>query len=190
MHSEYIPGSARDRWERRYREEPPPRDPSPFLRSIAPLLPRRGRALDLAGGGGRHAILLASTGLDVTLADISPAALAIARERAGALPLATLEWDAEARGVPPGPWDLVVVFHFLWRPLLAGIPRALAPGGLFVWCHPTRRNLERHPRPGPDHLLEEGEMRRLAEGLEILLHEEGWLDEGRHEARVVARRLA
>jgi hypothetical protein len=35
--------------------------------------------------------------------------------------------------------------------------------------------------------LDEGELPALVEGLEVLRYEEGWLEEGRHEARVVAR---
>ncbi len=66
----------------------------------------------------------------------------------------------------------------------------LAPGGLLVAAHATRTNLERHPRPGPDHVLEEGELPRLVRGLELVRSEEGWLESGRHEARVVARKPA
>jgi hypothetical protein len=82
----------------------------------------------------------------------------------------------------------VVVLYFLHRPLLAALPALVAPGGLLVVAHATRRNLERHPRPGPGHVLEEGELPGLVHGLHVLQHEEGWLEGGRHEARLVARR--
>jgi hypothetical protein len=39
-------------------------------------------------------------------------------------------------------------------------------------------------------VLEDGELPSLVRGLEIVRLEEGWLAEGRHEARVVARRPA
>jgi hypothetical protein len=56
-----------------------------------------------------------------------------------------------------------------------------------VFCQPTLRNLERHARPGRPYLLVEGELPTLVQGLEVLQYEEGWLEEGRHEARLVAR---
>ncbi len=87
-----------------------------------------------------------------------------------------------------GPWDLVLCFHYLQRSLFPPIAAALAPGGLLVFCHQTRTNLERHPRPGPEYLLDEGEAPRLAAGLDIVSHSEGWHEEGRHEAHLVARR--
>ena len=89
---------------------------------------------------------------------------------------------------PAGPWDLIVCVDFLWRPLLAALPTALAPGGLLAIAHPTRSNLLRHDRPGPRHLLEDGELPGLVGALELLRFEEGWTPEGRHEARLVARR--
>lgn len=181
--------AEKERWNERYLEGAGATEPSAFLLSLDRELPRTGRALDLAGGRGRHAIWLARRGLDVTLADISDVGLALARDAAAEAEarVRTVAVDLERSPIPPGPWDLIVCFHYLHRPLFAQIPRALAPGGHFVFCQLTLRNLERHPRPGPPYLLEEGELPRLLVGLELLRYEEGWLDEGRHEARAVAR---
>jgi SAM-dependent methyltransferase len=185
-----MAASDRERWNARYREADAPEAPSPFLLAQDELLPRRGRALDVGGGAGRHALWLARRGLDVTLADVSDVALARAAEEARrqGLQLATVQVDLEAEPLPAGPWDLVVCTYFLHRPLFARIEAALAPGGLLVVAHATRTNLERHPRPGPRHVLEDRELPRLVARLEVLRYEEGWLDAGRHEARVVARR--
>ena len=90
----------------------------------------------------------------------------------------------------PGPWDLIVCVRFLWRPLFAIIPEALSPGGVLVVAHPTRSNLARHERPGPRHLLEDGELPGLVRSLEIVRYEEGWTEENQHDARLVARRTA
>jgi tellurite methyltransferase len=63
-----------------------------------------------------------------------------------------------------------------------------------VFVQPTRSNLERHPRPGPAHLLDDGELPRLIAplALEVVRLEEGWFDphdeDARHEARLIARR--
>ncbi|HEY6100713.1 MAG TPA: class I SAM-dependent methyltransferase, partial [Anaeromyxobacter sp.] len=64
----------------------------------------------------------------------------------------------------------------------------LAPGGWLVFAHATRTNLERNPRPGAAHLLEDGEIRSLVRGLDVVSCEERWFEEGRHEARLLARR--
>ncbi len=184
--------AERTKWDARYRASSPSFTPSPFLAELDAVLPRRGRALDVGGGAGRNALALARRGLDVTLADISPVGLDLARaeaERAG-VPLATvaLDFELELDATPAGPWDLILQLHYLHRPLFARYPALLAPGGLLVVVHPTRTNLERHSKPGPDFLLEDGELPGLVSSLEIVRYEEGWLDEGRHEARLVARR--
>jgi SAM-dependent methyltransferase len=181
----------RIRWDAKYREGPShPRGPSPFLVSVADSLPPGGRALDVAGGAGADAVWLAGRGWDVTVADISPVGLSAAMDHAAnaGVVLGTLEIDIEQDAFPPGPWDLIVCIRFLWRPLFATIPGELAPGGALVVVHPTRSNLSRHDRPGPRHLLEDGELPGLVSGLEILEYQEGWTEEGRHEARLVARR--
>lgn len=185
-----MPEADRTRWNERYEAEGAPSDPSPFVTGLDALLPRAGRALDVGGGAGRHARWLARRGLEVTLADVSDVALAQAGAAAEAegLRLRLLQVDLEAEPLPAGPWDLILCTYFLHRPLFAAFAEALRPGGLLVFAHATRRNLERHPRPGPSHLLLDGELPSLVAGLEIVLQEEGWLEAGRHEARVVCRR--
>jgi SAM-dependent methyltransferase len=184
--------AERTKWNARYAKEGASREPSALIVELEDLLPRQGRAIDVAGGGGRHAVWLAKRGLDVTLADIAEAGIEIARENASAagVTLATQTIDLESDPFPEGPWDVILAFHFLLRPLFEVVPRVLAPGGLFVFVHPTRSNLERHPKPGPAFLLEDGEIKAIARGLklDVVRCEEGWLAEGRHEARLVARR--
>lgn len=180
----------RVKWDRRYREGIAPASPSSSLTGLEALLPATGRALDVGGGAGRHALWLARRGLDVTVTDTSAVALAIAVERAQAegLSVHTELADLESDPLPRGPWDMIVVFHFLLRPLFRVFPRALAPRGVLVVVHPTRSNLVRHDTPGPAYLLEDGELPRLVTGLAVIHHDEGWGEEDRHEARVIARR--
>lgn len=181
----------RERWDARYaRRGPAARDPAAFLLEVADLLPRRGSALDLAGGEGRNALWLARRGLDVTLCDVSPLALSRAARRAEelGLELSVVCCDLERTPPPAGPWDLILVCDYLQRDLFPRFPELLAADGILVYVQPTRRNLERHPHPGARFLLEEGELGRLALGLEVLRLEEGWTPAGRHEARLLARK--
>jgi SAM-dependent methyltransferase len=182
----------RERWDQRYRERGrSTTEPSQFLTSLKNTLPRHGRALDFGGGAGRHGIWLARRGLDVTVADISEVGLGLAREdaaRAG-VTIATVEADLETT-MPEGPWQLIVDFHFLVREQIGAMCRALAPGGMLVFCHPTVINLERHEHPSRRFLLDERELSDLIEGVDIVSYEEDWSAAGRHEARLVARRPA
>jgi tellurite methyltransferase len=182
----------REKWDARYRTQVTQATaPSPFLTSLE--LRESGRALDVAGGAGGNAIWLARRGLQVTLVDISREALALARAAAGDLALALVCADLETERLPAGPFDLITSFNFLRRELFATFPDSLAPGGLLVYLQPTRSNLQRHARPPAGFLLEDGELPGLVKGLEVVRYEEGWFEDGeepRHEARLVARRVA
>ena len=170
-------------------------EPEAFLTDEAARLAGGGRALDLAGGSGRHALWLAARGYDVTLLDVSPRALEAAGSAASArgLGLSLLELDTDAidagaAAFPPGPWDVILCHHFLWRPLFAHAGATLSEAGLLLFAQPTRVNLERHPRPSARFLLEPGELAELAAPLRVLSLSEGWRASGRHEAQLVAAR--
>jgi tellurite methyltransferase len=191
----------RRKWDARYRDNgAESTTPSPFLCSLAAdVLPTRGRALDVAGGAGRNALWLARRGLDVTIVDVSTEGLALARVSAetSGVRLALVAADLERDPLPPGPFDVVLSFNFLRRPLFPAMAAALAPGGVLIYLQPTRSNLERHARPPAAFLLEDGELPALVPPtLEVVRYHEGWFTddpsappaEARHEARLVARR--
>lgn len=186
----------RSKWDARYRERGALEQPDAWLVELDGVLPREGFALDVAGGGGRNAIWLARRGLRVWLVDISEEALRIARHRAADAGVALETWraDLESDPLPAGPWDLVLSFHYLERGLFPQFARVLRRGGTLVFSQPTERNLERHERPPRAFLLAEGELATLVPaGLEIVSLTEGWSEDGpdgRHEARLVARRPA
>lgn len=186
-----MPEFDRIKWDAKYADPDfAPREPSAVLRSLAHLLSKQGRAIDVAGGAGRNAIWLAQRGLAVTIADVSAVGLAQAAARAQDVGVAlnTLCTDLEERPFPAGPWDLIVSCRYLQRPLFATYPQVLAPGGTLVVIQPTKSNLERHDKPPADFLLEDGELPRLIQELSIIHLEEGWLADGRHDAVVVARK--
>lgn len=181
----------REKWDAKYAVEAnAPRQPSQGLLALEAFLPQSGRALEIAAGGGRHAIWLAERGLEVTAADISPVGLAIAARRArqANVSLRTLEIDLEQQPFPAGPWDVILSVCYLQRELFAEYPRRLALGGRLIVIQPTVKNLERHAKPPRDFLLAEGELRTLAGPLEVLHYGEGWSADDRHDAVLVAER--
>lgn len=188
---------ARSSWNQRHAERGRPAAPARFLTDRAHLLPPRGRALDVAGGLGRNAVWLARRGFDVTLIDVSDVAVegAEAAASAAGVELTTVRSEITPGTVPAGPFEVVVVHHFLDREVWTRLPRIVAGGGVLLVCQPTERNLERHPRPSRRWLLADGEIAAFAAAatsadpaLEIVEVGEGWTDEDRHEARLVIRR--
>jgi SAM-dependent methyltransferase len=181
--------SDRARWNARWEMRSDPSEPSPWLRDVTEL-PGGGKVLDVAGGDGRNAVWLAERGFDVTLVDVSDTALRLARARARAagVPLSAQRRDLAADGLIGEGWDVVLIFHYLQRDLFADLGWRLRPTGLLIASLATRRNRERHDRPPPRYLLDEGELPHLIAGLDVVRFEEGWGPEGRHEARLVARR--
>lgn len=167
--------------------------PSPLITDCeSDLPPPAGRALDLAGGSGRHALWLAGVGYEVTLVDISAVALEIAQSEAAktGLALEIVCADLEVDPFPVGPWDVILSYHYLQRPLMERFAMELSDCGVLLMVQPTRRNLERHEKPSARFLLAERELFELAQrgGLEVVSYGEEWSPEGRHEARLVARR--
>lgn len=187
-----MSAADREKWDAKYTgPEVAPAKPSLVLVQLAQFLPTRGRALDIAGGAGRNAIWLVGRGLDVTIADISGVGLAVARERAAAanVKIETVEMDLEEQ-LPPGSFDLILSNCYHCSDLFPRFAKILADHGRLVVIQPTKRNLERHEKPPAAFLFEEGELRKLAAGLEILHYEEDWSADDRHDAVLVAKKRA
>jgi tellurite methyltransferase len=165
--------------------------PSEWLVRSHELLPPSGRALDVACGRGRNAIWLAQRGFGTTAVDRDPAAVdaLAARARADGLPLTALVMDLEVVGVTLGDelYDVLVVAHYLHRPLFPALLAALRPGGVLVYETFTVAQAARGRPTNPAFLLEPGELARLVAPLEILAAREGDY-EGRMVSGVVARR--
>ncbi len=169
-------------------------EPTEFLAEMLPQLPA-GRALDLACGVGRDSVFLAAAGWEVTGVDVLPDAL----ERGQGLaeryvPDAEIRWvlgDLEAGSADlGGPYDLILMFRYLHRPLLAELPTWLASGGSVLVETFTTLHRERHGRPsGAGRALEAGELRGLISGVEIRRCAEEWRGDV-HTARLWAVRPA
>lgn len=182
--------AEKQHWDQRYAAEgASSTEPAAFLLEVAPYFPPAATVLDVGGGSGRNAIWLAEHGHQVTIADVSAEGLAIARQAATAarVDVATLQMDFDHDRFPPGPWDVIVDFHFIKRHLFPFFYAALRPGGLLVFCRATLRNLERNERPPRPYLLNPGEGWELLDGFELVIAREGWSAEQRHEFEALAR---
>lgn len=164
------------------------REPDAFVMEahqnyLRPLLQSGASGLDLAGGAGHHAVWLAEQGWRMTLADWSPAALAMAREHAAALPpdrtLETLQGEAlglvnELHGKGRR-FGFVLVSFFLDRAVLPRLPGILAPGGLLLYRTYTvdneRLGNPRGPRD-PEYLLRSQELLESFRAMKILHYNE------------------
>ena len=167
--------------------------PSSWLLQNAGLLPRGGRVLDVACGRGRHALLLAGAGFDVTAIDRNVEAITRLRmiaERLG-FPIRTEALDLETDPPPhlgSHLYDAVLGFNYLHRPLFPALKEAVKSGGRLFYETFTRPQAQRgHPR-NPAFLLDEGELQQLVAPFRILRAREGEF-EGRFIASVVAERL-
>lgn len=162
-----------------------------WLLENADLLTPGMRVADVAAGRGRHALLLAAAGFAVTAIDRDAAAMARVADLAARCgwPIATAVRDLERAGVDLGEsvFDAIVVTHYLHRPLMPAIVRALAPGGVLLYETFTAAQAARGKPTNPAFLLESGELPRLVAPLEVLRQREGEV-EGRMVASVAARK--
>jgi tellurite methyltransferase len=165
--------------------------PSSWIVANADLLPPAGRALDVACGSGRNAMLLAAAGLEVRAVDRDAAQIATLERLA-----ARMGWrvdaaveNVEAEGVSLGEeaFDIVLVFRFLHRPLFPALIRALRPGGVLFYETFTRAQALRGKPTNPNFLLEPGELIERVAPLEVVRQREGEYDGGMVSA-VVARK--
>jgi len=155
--------------------------PAQFLVESLHLLPR-GRALDVAAGRGRNALYLAEQGFSVHAIDRDATALqtlfSLAEERK--LQHVTTEvvdlesGPVSAAVLPPNTYDVVIVFLYLFRPLIPAFIQTLKPGGVLVYETLLVENHLRynHPRHR-EFCFEPGELRTLVSGLDILQYDEG-----------------
>ena len=190
--------ASRADWDARHRavDESLP-GPDPFLAEARPYLgvtevgSRHLRGLDVACGVGRHAVQMASWGIDTVALDFSAVALRLVASRATAAgyDLATrcLDLEDPATDLGDRAYDLVSVFNYLHRPLVPALKRCVRPGGILVYKTYTQeqRKFDSGPR-NPAYLLHERELLELFAGFDHLVYRE--VCESEATAALIARR--
>lgn len=168
------------------------------LTNNAFLLPKKGKALDLACGRAGNAIFLAKKGFDVDAIDISTVVLEQVQHYANQqnLSIHCIEQDIEADGLESREYkkyDVIVVSYFLNRQLFPQIIKALKPNGLLFYQTWSQENVDDAKGPkNPAFRLTAGELLRCCSELQILYYSEngviGDISQGiRNEALIIAR---
>lgn len=192
----HVHGSIGVRLERTRDAYWPDPKPARFLMDHVHRLPK-GIALDVAAGRGRNTLYLAAQGFTVEAIDRDGEALAeleaIARQR-NLAHVQTRVLDLESHDHPPllpkERYDVILVFFYLYRPLIPALLHALRPGGVlmyetFLIDNHLRYN---HPRR-QEFCLRHNELLRLVADLRILFYQEGEHREGHGNERAFTAQL-
>ena len=195
-------------WDEMHRasaEAPPPESAS-IVQELLPFLPK-GPTLDIACGTGRHSLLLAGRGQNVTSVDFSSVALDVLAMRAHSMHIAArrsdhfqhssrngfsavelIQANLETVQLPDQSYDLILCVQYLQRSLFRQMFRALRPRGVLLMETFTKAQLEFGSGPrNPDFLLETGELREAFPELSTVFYRE--LRAGVGIASLVAKKL-
>lgn len=151
----------RARWNEKHRKGGPTLPSIPLLLYQGRL--KKGRLLDVAGGRGENAAILALAGWQVVHADLSDEAVTLARRRARELKADVRVVQADALRLPfRGPFDTIVVTRFLERSMAPELTRLLAPGGT-IFCEQPMEGI------AEAYCVKPGKLARLYAGLDVIL---------------------
>jgi hypothetical protein len=129
---------------------------------------------------------MAEQGWEVTLTDLAEAGVEQARQKAGALASRIHFVVDDLTGfkhVQPR-FDVVMIFFYLDRNIFPEVLDSIRAGGFLIYKTLTEAQLELPG--GPKYLLKEGELPRLAGGLQMLHYREGIANNA--TAELVARK--
>ena len=141
----------------------------------------RGPVLDVASGGGRHALLFAERGFEVVAVDRD--AQAIAGVRSVQADLESAPWPFAGQR-----FAAIVVTNYLHRPLFPTLAGALEEEGVLIYETFMVGN-EKFGRPAnPAFLLREGELLQALPGLTPIAFEQGYVE--RPKAAMIQRLCA
>ena len=172
-------------------------EPADLLKDYLELFTEKtlpGPVLDVASGDCRNGIFLAQQGLQVTCIDISAEALAKGQERAHRLGVAIETRQMELEGEDKDPFIAatyggILVFRYLYRPIIPNLKRALKEGGVLVYETYTIEQPRFGKPRNPNFLLNPGELRNWFSTWDIVYYFEGVRHDPRRAiAQIVCRK--
>jgi tellurite methyltransferase len=166
-----------NRWDERYRKhgEGDMEPAALLLKAIEGE--SAGRALDIACGTGRNALLLARCGWRVTAVDYSNVAIEMLASHGEKIEALVRDLEAGEYPIEPAAFDLICDFHYLQRDLFDAIRAGVRLGGLFVGSiHLAGAQMN------PLYLLHPGELQSLFSDWKIVHYSEA------DEAEIIARK--
>jgi len=153
-----------------------PSNPSDWVQRWSHLVPTGARVLDVACGNGRHMKWFSERGCHTTGVDRSADAVNASTPYGLAL-LADVEegpWPLAAATGEPFTFDVVVVTNYLWRALFPTLLQSLTPGGLLLYETFANGNQWLGKPSRPEFLLQQGELLKHCEHLQIIAYEDGF----------------
>ena len=166
--------------------------PNQFLASQAELIQPGMRALAVADGEGRNSVWLAERGAQVHAVDVSPLALAKAQKLAQTrgVTIQFEQTDLLNWHWPEAEYDLIAAIFIQFAspvqriPMIAGIRRALKPGGILILQGYTPKQIE-YATGGPssaENMYTESLLREWFGDWQIrhLCEHEDFISEGTH----------
>lgn len=152
------------KWDKKYLNSVSPNEPCAVLSDNLHLLPANGSSMDVACGLGGNALLLAQLGLESYACDSS----AVALEKLGGFAqqqklrvnceLKDFEVGELSGGVFELKFDVIVVSHYLYRPLMPWLVEGLNVGGLLFFQTFSQNKLSDSGPGNPEYLLQPQEL--------------------------------
>lgn len=166
---------------------------SQWVCRFLPLITAGGSVLDLACGGGRHALLLGERGYRVVAVDRNADALTRIAAASPGIETCVADLEGEPWPFPGRRFDGIVATNYLFRPLLPTLLECLGENGVLIYETFMLGN-ERCGKPSnPDFLLRPHELLDLVRGkLNVVAFEQGQVGTPRPAVvqRLCATRLA
>lgn len=152
------------KWDKKYLNSVSPNEPCAVLSDNLHLLPANGSSMDVACGLGGNALLLAQLGFESYACDSS----AVALEKLGGFAqqqklrvnceLKDFEVGELSGGVFELKFDVIVVSHYLYRPLMPWLVEGLNVGGLLFFQTFSQNKLSDSGPGNPEYLLQPQEL--------------------------------
>jgi 2-polyprenyl-3-methyl-5-hydroxy-6-metoxy-1,4-benzoquinol methylase len=166
------------KWDKKYQQSEQAGEPCWLLKHFLHLLPGQGSSLDIACGLGANALCLAKQGLNSHGWDNSAIALEKLQHfsQQQALSITTLLRDVEQYPPEKNSFDIIVVSHFLYRPLFPQLVAALKPNGLIFYQTFHKNKASQSGPTNANFLLDSNELLREFAELEVVFYREDGLN--------------